>query len=382
MPYNEHMSKTKVLFVITKGNWGGAQKYVFEMATGLPKGEYEAIVAHGAGDMLPERLKQNDIKTIAIPSLGRDVNVFKDLFSFLKLISLYRKQKPDVVHLNSSKIGGMGALAARVAGVKKIIFTVHGFAFNEDRSWIQKFIISFLSWVTLILCTDVICISKQEYDRAKQWLGTSHKLHVIYNGIAVPLFTSQTEAREVLAKAIDQSPDIFKNKTVIGTIGELTSNKGYTYALEAMNNVENCIYIIIGSGEQEKILRTWIIENKCEHKIFLAGFMNNASHHLKGFDLFLLPSLKEGLPYVILEAGFAEVPVIATKVGGIPEMTSSYAFLIEPHSSTEIIRAISSAIEHHDQAKLQAQQLKDYLEKNYSVDNMLDNTMKLYQDTV
>ncbi|MDQ3014410.1 MAG: glycosyltransferase [bacterium] len=376
------MSKTKVLFVITKGNWGGAQKYVFEMATRLPKGEYEAVVAHGAGDILPEHLKQNDIKTIAIPGLGRDVNVFKDLSSFFKLISLYRTQQPDVVHVNSSKIGGIGALAARFAGVKKIIFTVHGFAFNEDRPWIQKTIISFLSWITLILCTDVICISKQDYDRVKQWPGISHKLHVIHNGIAVPHFTSEAKARETLAQAIDQSPDVFKNKTVIGTIGELTPNKGYMYALRAMKNVENCIYIIIGGGEQEKMLKEWIKENKTEDKIFLAGFITNASLNLKAFDLFLLPSLKEGLPYVILEAGFAEIPVIATKVGGIPEMTNGNAFLIEPRSSSEISTAISTAIENRDQAGLQAQQLKDHLEKNYSVDNMLDSTMKLYQDTV
>lgn len=382
MPYNEHMSKTKVLFVITKGNWGGAQKYVFEMATGLHKDEYEAVVAHGAGDMLPERLKQQHIKTIAIPSLGRDVNILKDLSSFFKLISLYRKEKPNVVHLNSSKIGGMGALAARIAGVKKIIFTVHGFAFNEDRPLIQKMVISCLSWITLILCTNVICISKQEYDRAKQWPGTSHKLHLIYNGIAVPHFSSQTEARETLAKAIEQSPDIFKNKTVIGTIGELTHNKGYSYALEAMKTIETCIYIIIGGGEQEKMMRTWITDNKCGDKVFLAGFITNASLQLKGFDIFLLPSLKEGLPYVILESGFAEVPIIATKVGGIPEMTNGNAFLIEPRSSSEIGRAIASAIEHPDQAALQAVQLKDHLEKNYSVDNMLDSTMKLYRDTV
>ncbi len=114
--------KTKILYVITKGNFGGAQRYVFDLATHF-KEDCEVAVALGAGETLERKLTEKNVRTIKIPDLSRDVSLISDIKSFFFLIRVFQKERPDVVHLNSTKIGALGALAARIAGIQKIIFT-------------------------------------------------------------------------------------------------------------------------------------------------------------------------------------------------------------------------------------------------------------------
>ena len=176
------MSKKKVLYVITKGNWGGAQRYVFDLATGLPKDEFEVAVALGepalsAGKpgLLADKLKSASVMIYYISSLGRDVSFGKDTTSFFELYRLFKKEKPDIAHLNSSKAGGVGALAARLAGVHKIIFTAHGWPFWEQRNFLMRGAIWFFSWLTALLSHTVIVISDYDLRVARRMPFTSSK---------------------------------------------------------------------------------------------------------------------------------------------------------------------------------------------------------------
>ena len=103
----------KVLILITKSNWGGAQRYVYDIATHLQKDLFQVEVMAGGNGILIERLKEAGIRADGNLPIGRDVSVFKDIKAFFKLVSILRKNKPQVLHVNSSTIGGMGALAGR-----------------------------------------------------------------------------------------------------------------------------------------------------------------------------------------------------------------------------------------------------------------------------
>src|SRR3989344_5522275 len=253
------MSKKKILYVITKGNWGGAQRYVYDLSTAF-KDSYDITVALGAGEVLEKKLTAQGVRTIKIERLGRDIRTTDDVRVFFALVSLFRKEKPDVVHLNSSKIGGLGALAARFAGVKNIIFTVHGFAFNEDRSAIEKLMIRFASWLTIFLSTQTIFISPAERDQAKQWPFIGKKCVLIYNGISETSCAARAEARDELCRINPLLTEAFSLKTVIGTISELTKNKGLTYAIEAVAEMPDTSLIIIGEGEERAALEKKIRE--------------------------------------------------------------------------------------------------------------------------
>src|SRR3989338_2906495 len=123
-----HERKRKILYVITKGSWGGAQRYVFDLATSLSKNEFDVEVAVGEGSFLKERLTAHGIRVVSVPALQRDVSFVKEIHSFLFLYKIFRTfPRPDIVHLNSSKAGALGALAARIAGVPRTVFTAHAF---------------------------------------------------------------------------------------------------------------------------------------------------------------------------------------------------------------------------------------------------------------
>jgi glycosyltransferase involved in cell wall biosynthesis len=149
----------------------------------------------------------------------------------------------------------------------------------------------------------------------------------------------------------------FNKKTVIGTIAELHPNKGLPYLINAFTSVvmqyPQTALIIIGDGQDQPALHLLIKEKKLEQSVFLAGYMDHAAEYLKAFNIFVLPSLKEGLPYAILEAGCASLPVVATTVGGIPEIIEDMrsGVLVQPKNIRELSHALSFMIEHPDERR-------------------------------
>ena len=294
--------RKKVLFLITKANWGGAQRYVYDLATNLPRERFDVAVAFGQKGMLAEKLDGAAIKTFPIRSLQRDVSLGADVRSFFELYRLFTQERPDVVHLNSSKAGGVGALAARTAGVPNIIFTVHGLPEDEARNVFVKAAIYVATRLTFLLCHRVITVSKNNRERVPGSV-------LIYNGIGPMLFGSGDTVRRAFPAGTK----------ITGTIGELTWNKNQEALVEQAKQNSDIYVAIVGEGELRTQLEQKIKEYDLQDRVKLFGFMP-ANEVLKGFDIFALPSLKEGLPYVLLEAKVAGLPIVANRVGGVGEI--------------------------------------------------------------
>ncbi len=306
----------KVLFVITKSNWGGAQRYVYDLATSLPKSDFEVAVAlGGTGEagaetgLLARRLQEKGVRIIFLPSLTRDVFVLRELKALHELVRIFRLEKPDVVHLNSSKAGGLGALAGRITRVRKIIFTVHGWPFWESRNIFAKALIYLFSWMTGLLSHVVITISNYDLKVAQNMLFVRHKVVRIYNGIAPMSFGTGEKIRSAFPPGA----------RITGTIGELNKNKNQIALIEEAKNNPDMYVAIVSDGELRALLEEKIREYNLETRVKLFGFIP-ASEALKGFDVFALPSLKEGLPYVLLEAKAAGLHIVANRVGGVGEI--------------------------------------------------------------
>ena len=302
------MQRRKVLFVITKSNWGGAQRYVYDLATHLPA-DYEVVVAAGGDGLLFKKLKGAGIRTIPVPGLERDISFIKEWRVLGELVRLFHTEHPNVVHLNSSKIGGLGALAGRIAGVQRIIYTAHGWAYHEKVSVISKTFRWLASLATILLCTRTITVSRFDQRTAPLGLRTT----MIHNGIPLPFALGSGE------KVRSAFPP---GTTITGTIGELTKNKNQRQLIEDARRDPALHIAIIGEGEDRPMLEACIKEYGLEGRVKLFGFLP-AAEVLKGFGCFTLPSLKEGLPYVLLEARAAGLPISASRVGGIPDILDS-----------------------------------------------------------
>ena len=398
---SESDKKKKVLFVITKGNWGGAQKYVYDLATNLPNDQFEPVVALGEGDVLEHKLAEKNIRTIKLLRSKRDINFLRDLSLLFDLIHLIGTEKPNLVHLNSSKIGGLGALAVRLHNLKikifswlpglrakhppytKSVFTAHGWAFNEERSDWQKTIIGLSHWLTVILAHQTICVARREYGQMAAWPGTRNKMSVIHNGVTSTPFLTREEARLRLRSLLHPEQKLKPTDYWIGTIAELHKNKGLDFLIESISQLSQSEkypgVFIIGEGEERTDLEKLIAEKNLNDQVFLVGEQSNAKQYLKAFDLFILPSRKEGLPFALLEAGEAGIPVIASRVGGIPEViTEDTGILVGVGNIKEITLALDKLMTDEQHSQQLASNLKTKIEQEFSLEQMLEKTINLY----
>jgi glycosyltransferase involved in cell wall biosynthesis len=373
----------KILYLITKSNWGGAQRHVFDLAVAAKKNNQEAVVALGGEGILRERLREEGVTTRPIGKLGRDVSVAADSASLFEIFKIIREIKPDILHLHSPKAAGLGSFAGKLLGVKKIIYTVHGWAFNEDRTFFQKVPIVFFSWLTMLFCTQVILLSEKEMSQTLLFPWVKEKLRMVRNGINPPKFYATSSAQQFFQTKVSEP---LSKKFVIGTIAELHPNKGLIHAINAfeklMNSNSSFVFFIIGEGEQRAELEELIKQKKLEQHVILLGYVPHAAEYLRGLNLFLLPSVKEALPYCLIEAGFAGIPVVATTVGGIPELISDMesGILIQPKKSDEICHAIQFLIEHKNIQREYARNFQERVKNLYNLDQMIQATFKIYTE--
>jgi glycosyltransferase involved in cell wall biosynthesis len=368
----------RILIGITKSNFGGAQRYVLDLALANREAGHDVAVLCGGEGPLVDKLTAEGIRVIPLPILERNVVLKRDYKNFFSIFHILKVERPDVFHLNSSKMGGLGSLAARVVGIPRIIFTGHSFEFNAPRPWYQKLIFKFLYWLIFLLSHKVICVSERARNCFRYWPLIQNKLVVIHNGVKVFPLLPRAEAREKLVSKI--SPETL----LIGTLAELHKVKGLDVALQAFaSRFKNTStqMVIVGSGEEEKTLKNLINELGLEPQVHLKGFLPDASALLSGLDIFFLSSRSEGLPYALLEAGVSSLPVVVTRVGGIPEIVKdNYSGYLVPANNPYFLgKAFEELSEDKSKRERFGLALHDAILKDYDQKTLLQQTIALYK---
>jgi glycosyltransferase involved in cell wall biosynthesis len=199
------------------------------------------------------------------------------------------------------------------------------------------------------------------------------KMETVHLGITPPVYLDRESARQEL----NIPNDIF----AIGTIAELHPIKGLVYAIDAVSKTEfPFVYSVIGEGSERKIIETEIKKHNLENKISLKGFIDNAPKLLKAFDVFVLSSLSEAFGYVLLESAFANVPIIASRVGGIPEIIHEGAGILVPSmNSIELQKALIKIHENKPESRKMAVNMNIFASQNFSKNKMLVGTINVYE---
>jgi glycosyltransferase involved in cell wall biosynthesis len=395
-PLNEvNPSRKKVLIIITKSNWGGAQRHVYDLATNLSKENFAVTVWAGGNGPLIQKLQEAGVDANGDLPIGRDIKISGDIRAFGRLLIKIYKFKPNILHLHSSKIGGLGALAGRICRIPKIIFTAHGWAFNEERSFISKLILKISYWIIITLSHDTIAVSESAMHQVIGWPMIKNKITPIHNAVQSISLFSQINARHVLLNNYPALKNITKNSVHksefwIGTIAELHPIKGYRYALQALRELidwcaqkypqKKIVYLIFGNGEEKDNIQKLIEEYNLQNNVIMLGHVDNASQYIQALDVFLLSSLSEGLGYVILEAGLGHVATVATAVGGIPEIIEDMnsGILVQSKKPREIAHALSFMIDHPKERKLYGNNLKETVLQKFSLEEMITKVEKIY----
>jgi glycosyltransferase involved in cell wall biosynthesis len=233
--------------------------------------------------------------------------------------------------------------------------------------------------MTALFSHTVIVVSKHDLDRHMMPLVGKKLVH-IPTSVPHMLFKDREEARNALfseTQRIGHADDLW----VVST-GEFTQNKNLLRLLEAVHHANSTqtrkIFLsFLGEGEERGVLESYVKTQHMEEQVVFLGFVENARTYLKAFDVFVLPSLKEGMPYGLLEAGLAGLYVIASNVGGIPDVIrhGETGILIDPTLTTVLAKALCEVATTHGHM---GEALHTRVQNEFTIEGMLDKTMRLY----
>lgn len=297
----------RILQVIPYFCFGGAETMCENLTYALLEQGHQVSVVSLYAERTPisERMEQAGVQIIYLDKkLGLDVSMIP------KLVKIIRQQKPDVVHTHLDVIK-YAVAAAKIAGVKKCVHTVHNVADKEAEGKLQKMINSFyfkLGWSV------PVALSPQVQETIVEFYGMKvRQVPVIYNGV---------DLSRCLPKTNYQAADMLK----LVHIGRFNEQKNHRRLLDAFRLLvqafPNTQLQLLGDGELMEEIRQYARDLELENKVSFLGSQSNVYPYLHDADVFVLPSDYEGMPMTIIEAMGTGLPIVATAVGGVPDMLS------------------------------------------------------------
>jgi len=354
--------KIKVIHLVEDLMRGGLENVIAEIVSGLDKEKYnfEVWCIARAGAVADELQSRGfTVETLGILS-------YHNPFNILRLISLLRKTKPDIVHTHGYFSSVIGRLSAKIAGVPVIINHLHT-VFNL--SSLRNVIVD----KTLNLFTDrIICVSKKvEESFMAAGYGFKKKSIVIYNGIDGRKFMPRISGHQT--------------KSLI-SVASLYPHKGQTYLLKALKIVsEECPEVsleIVGDGPLRKELEDECSSLGISSKVKFLGERNDVAFLLSRAGIFILTSLREGFSLSLIEALACGLPVIATNIGGVPEIVKDQenGLLVSSQDSRALAIAIKSLLKDEPRMREMGLKGREIFEKFFTLEIMLKRFDELYKE--
>ena len=390
------MKKIRVAHVITRLIQGGAQRVCLDLIENLDSQKYECTLVCGgqAGSegSFFEEAREKKINFIRAPFLVREISPFKDLLAFFHLLFLFSSRRFSIVHLHTSKAGVLGVLAARLAGVPVIIYSSHGHIF-DSRAKIRGLpprLLNFLFWIRKKIydLSDrvIVLTSEDSKEQERLGLGTHGKFKIIPNAIDLKRF-SRTRTRvaslESLRRALDLKAGDFP---ILLCVARLSPEKGVEHLIRAVPlltaKLPHLKLWIAGDGPERKNLEKLADALKLKGRIHFLGRRHDVPELLALADIFILPSLYEAMGIAIAEAMAAGLPVIATKVGGVPGIIDDgvHGILVEPQSPEALAEAIEHLAADRTLRERMGANAFERAQQLFSMNTMIHSVTELYEE--
>ena len=340
----------RVLQVITLCELGGAQSVVANIANGICD-NHEVIVAAGDGDGKMWDMLDVRVKRVQCKYLKRSVSLYNDVRALLEFRKLYKKYKPDIIHLHSSKAGMLGRFAFQS---KKTVYTVHGF--DSIRIAHRRFLM--LERLMQYFCKAIVTVSC--YDEKNLLAeGIKKNVSMVYNG--TPVHNLNEPVPFTL-------PD--KYKKIVLCVARISPPKNSALFMQMASLLPE--YAFVWIGNQEKV---------CEHpdNVFFMGNIPNAAKYISIADVFCLPTNYEGLPIVIIEAMSHGCPIVASDVGGVSELVHNGVNGYALENRVEIFaEKIKYILENEQVRDNMSKASKEMYDNSFTVDKMVDGYKAVY----
>jgi len=369
--------KIKILYIITSSGIGGAERILYYTATGLNYNKYDIAVCSlkNKGE-IARALEKQGIEVCCLHMGGREsfLGCLSSIIALVRLFPYLIRIRPTIVHSFLFRANILARIAGYLTGIPIIISSVRVMGGEKKYFHYVEMITSFMvdHYVTVSESVKRYIIDKSKI--------SAEKISVIYNGVNIK---SQDNSYEQNPKM----PFKIENKDrILMTVGRLHKQKGHCYLIQAVSKVRKEFpkvkLLLTGEGEEENNLKKLVKSLDLTNEVIFAGLSSDIEGILPMAELFILPSLWEGFPNALLEAMAAGKPVVATKVGGIPEIVvhGETGILIPPRDTDALAIAIIDLLQNRLKEKDMGEAGRIRAAKRFSIYKMIEKTENLYQE--
>lgn len=344
------------------------------------KKDFTVSLVSSPGVHLEEMGQEYDVSKFPI-KMEREISLLKDLKSFFKLLVLFLKEKPKLVHANTPKASLLAIIAAWFSRVPARVYYVHGLRYQSILGK-KKILLMLMERMTCWFATDVIAVSNGIKETLISDNITSKNIIIIGNGSINGIDTSYFNPDKVIEIKDDKlKPSDF----VFGFVGRLVKDKGLEELILAFQKLsktsKNIKLLIVGAFEENMTLSKEIIDTLYKNpNILYVGPQKDVRPFFKAMDVFVLPSYREGFGIVLIEAGAMKIPSITTDIAGCNEVIidNKTGFLIKRKDVKDLFEKMKYVVENKHQIKMMKENARDSVHNRYSQDTVWKDAKETY----
>jgi glycosyltransferase involved in cell wall biosynthesis len=382
--------RTKILRVIARLNMGGPALHVAYLTAGLRERGYDTTLVAGSlargEDSMAFVADARDVQIVRIDQLGREISPLRDLVATVRLAWLIRRERPDILHTHTAKAGTVGRVAALLAGRRRpriVVHTFHGHVlrgyFGPVRSWFFLLLERWLASRT----TALIAVSPQvRDDLVALGVAPPERFVVIRLGIELgERVAPEQDGRAESRRYLGIEPDRF----AVGWIGRMTAVKRTDDVLVAFKRLRDegvdAVLCMVGDGPDRPDLERRAHELGIVRDTLFLGYQEDVAPFYAAFDALVLPSSNEGTPVSAIEALAAGRPVVATRVGGVPDVVQEGddGFLVEPGATDDLADRLAQLARDPELRERMGRAGRERVLPRYAVERLVDDVDRLYR---
>ena len=357
-----------VLHLSSTSGPGGAEMLVSRIASGLDRKRFRSTVGLFAPGWLKERCETLGLPTVVVPMEGQ-----WDFRWIVRCCRVVRRQNVSLIHAHEFRANAFGALVAKLCGIP-LVGTVHGKNYYPDHVKRR------MAYRWASRAAHMVAVSHDLRHFLEERIGIAHdRIAVIHNGVDMIQQGSLDQVRRLRSEF-----GIGEDAFIIGIVGSLYPVKGHVHLFHALRTVlghhPKTRLLVIGQGDLEQTLKQKVSDLGIEGAVSFLGLRNDVPRVLPLLDLFVLPSLSEGLSVALLEAMSTGVPVIASKVGGNPEIVvdGETGYLVPPERSEELASRIIEIMSDRESSRLLGERGREWVAREFTTARMLERYQDLY----
>ncbi len=377
----------RILRAITRLNIGGPAIHAILLSRDLNDGEeFQTVLVTGAtapheGDMA-DLAAANDVNPVLLPALGREISPLDDLLALARMVRLVRQVRPDVVHTHMAKAGTVGRLAARICRVPLVVHTYHGHVFHSYFGPLKTRVFLTIERALGAASDRIVVVGDRQRDEiAAYGVAARDKLVPIRLGLELGPFLDAARHRGQLRAELGLGLDV----PLVGIVARLVPVKAHEVFLEAVRTIGGALpelrALVIGDGQRRAELERLVADLRLSERVMFLGWRRDLPRVYADLDVVALASRNEGSPVALIEALAAARPVVATAVGGVPEVVvdGETGLTVPPSDAAALAEAMLTLLRDRPLADRLARAGRRHVYPRYDSSRLLDDMRTLYR---